>query len=76
MTETGNVGLLDRILARTDLMAAVAVVTVVTMLIIPLPPTLLDFFITMNISGGLMIVVTSMYLNSALEFSAFPVCCC
>ena len=42
------------------------------MLIIPLPPTLLDFFITMNISGGLMIVVTSMYLNSALEFSAFP----
>ena len=72
MTETANVGLLDRILARTDLMAAVAVVTVVTMLIIPLPPTLLDFFITMNISGGLMIVVTSMYLNSALEFSAFP----
>ncbi len=72
MTETANVGLLDRILARTDLMAAVAVVTVVTMLIIPLPPMLLDFFITMNISGGLMIVVTSMYLNSALEFSAFP----
>ena len=72
MAETANVGILDRILARTDLMAAVAVVTVVTMLIIPLPPTLLDFFITLNISGGLMIVVTSMYLNSALEFSAFP----
>ena len=45
---------------------------VVTMLIIPLPPALLDFFITLNISGGLMIVVASMYLNSALEFSAFP----
>jgi flagellar biosynthesis protein FlhA len=72
MAESANVGILDRILARTDLMAAVAVVTVVTMLIIPLPPTLLDFFITMNISGGLMIVVTSMYLSSALEFSAFP----
>jgi flagellar biosynthesis protein FlhA len=72
MAETANVGMLDRILARTDLMAAVAVVTVVTMLIIPLPPVLLDFFITLNISGGLMIVVASMYLNSALEFSAFP----
>jgi flagellar biosynthesis protein FlhA len=53
-------------------MAALAVVTVVTMLIIPLPPVLLDFMITLNISGGLMIVIAAMYLNSALEFSAFP----
>jgi flagellar biosynthesis protein FlhA len=72
MAESRTDGILDRILARTDLMAAVAVVMVVTMLIIPLPPMLLDFMITMNISGGLMIVVTAMYLNSALEFSAFP----
>ncbi len=71
-TETRSEGILDRILERTDLMAAVAVVTIVTMLIIPLPPMLLDFFITLNISGGLMIVVASMYLNNALEFSAFP----
>jgi flagellar biosynthesis protein FlhA len=67
-----NDSILDKVIARTDLMAAVAVVTIVTMLIIPLPPMLLDFFITLNISGGLMIVVASMYLNSALEFSAFP----
>ncbi len=65
-------GILDRVLARTDLMAAVAVVMVVTMLIIPLPPAVLDFMITLNISGGLMIVIASMYLGSALEFSAFP----
>src|SRR5579875_2096085 len=72
MAETANEGMLDKILARTDLMAAVAVVTVVTMLIIPLPPTMLDFFITLNISGGLMIVVAAMYMGSALEFSSFP----
>ncbi|HWD70312.1 MAG TPA: flagellar biosynthesis protein FlhA [Solirubrobacteraceae bacterium] len=71
-TQARSEGILDRLLERTDLMAAVAVVTIVTMLIIPLPPMLLDFFITLNISGGLMIVVSSMYLNSALEFSAFP----
>jgi flagellar biosynthesis protein FlhA len=65
-------GILNRILSHTDLMAAVAVVTVVTMLIIPLPPSLLDFMITINISGGLMIVVAAMYMSSALEFSAFP----
>jgi len=63
---------IERILRHTDLMAALAVVVVVTMLIIPLPPTVLDFLITMNISGGLAIVVASMYMSSALEFSAFP----
>ena len=59
-------------LAHTDLMAAVAVVTVVTMLIIPLPPSILDMMITLNISGGLAIVVATMYLGKALEFSVFP----
>jgi flagellar biosynthesis protein FlhA len=62
----------SRILNHSDLMAAVAVVTVVTMLIIPLPPAVLDFMITLNISGGLVIVVASMYMKSPLEFSAFP----
>jgi flagellar biosynthesis protein FlhA len=72
MAESRSESILDKVLERTDLMAAVAVVMVVTMLIIPLPPMLLDFMITLNISGGLMIVVASMYLSSALEFSAFP----
>ncbi|WP_249009111.1 flagellar biosynthesis protein FlhA [Conexibacter sp. DBS9H8] len=61
-----------RVLAHTDLLAAVAVVTIVTMLVVPLPPTLLDLLITLNISGGLVIVVVTMYVNKALEFSVFP----
>jgi flagellar biosynthesis protein FlhA len=65
-------GILNRLLTHTDLLAAVAVVVVVTMLIIPLPPAVLDFMITLNISGGLAIVVAAMYLSSPLEFSAFP----
>ncbi len=61
-----------RLLRHTDLLAAVAVVTVVTMLVVPLPPFVLDMFITLNISGGLAIVVATMYLGKALEFSVFP----
>jgi flagellar biosynthesis protein FlhA len=63
---------LSRMLKHTDLAAAVAVVVIVTMLIVPLPPTVLDFLITINISLGLAIVVATMYIGSALEFSAFP----
>ena len=61
-----------KLLKHTDLLAAVGVVMVVSMLVIPLPPVLLDFFITMNISGALAIVVATMYINKALEFSSFP----
>jgi flagellar biosynthesis protein FlhA len=57
---------------HADLAAAGAVVLVVSMMIIPLPPLLLDFFITMNISAALMIVVATLYVPRALDFSAFP----
>src|SRR5579875_518752 len=63
---------LRRILAHTDLLAAVGVVVVICMLVIPLPPVLLDMLITLNISAALAIVVATMYLGSALEFSSFP----
>jgi flagellar biosynthesis protein FlhA len=61
-----------RLLGHSDLVAAVAVVTVVTMLVVPLPPFMLDMFITLNISAGLAIVVATMYLGKALDFSVFP----
>ncbi len=67
-----NLDNLRRLLRHTDLLAAVAVVTVVTMLVVPLPSALLDVLITLNISGALMIVVTTMYLGKALDFAAFP----
>ncbi|MGH2910561.1 MAG: FHIPEP family type III secretion protein, partial [Solirubrobacteraceae bacterium] len=63
---------LRRILAHTDMLAAVGVVVVICMLVIPLPPMLLDVLITLNISVALAIVVATMYLKSALEFSSFP----
>src|SRR3954470_11160204 len=56
----------------TDLIAAGVVVLVVVMMIIPLPAVLLDLLITLNISCALAIVVTTMYVQKALEFSVFP----
>ena len=46
-------GFLKRIGRHADLAAAGAVVLVVAMMIIPLPPMLLDFFITLNIAAAL-----------------------
>jgi flagellar biosynthesis protein FlhA len=61
-----------RLLRHTDLLAAVAVVCVVTMLVVPLPAALLDLLITLNISAALTVVVATMYLGKALDFASFP----
>jgi flagellar biosynthesis protein FlhA len=55
-----------------DLIAAGVVVMVVVMMVIPLPPMLLDLAITLNISAALAIVVATLYVPRALDFSAFP----
>src|SRR5690349_15394684 len=65
-------GMLSKVSKHADLAAAGGVVLIVAMLIIPLPPLLLDFFITLNISAALMIVVATMYVPRALDFSSFP----
>ena len=68
MNENG----LRRMLRHTDLLAAVSVVLVVTMLVVPLPSELLSLLITLNIAGALTIVCATMYLGKALDFAAFP----
>ncbi|MDP8943218.1 MAG: flagellar biosynthesis protein FlhA [Actinomycetota bacterium] len=45
---------------------------VVVMMILPLPAFVIDLLITLNISAALAILVTTLYLPGALEFSAFP----
>ncbi|HEX4760327.1 MAG TPA: flagellar biosynthesis protein FlhA [Thermoleophilaceae bacterium] len=63
---------MGRLTKHTDLLAAGAVVLVVIMMIIPLPPALVDLCISLNISAALAIVVTTLYLPTALDFSSFP----
>jgi flagellar biosynthesis protein FlhA len=65
-------GALRKLLSHSDLLAAVAVVLVVAMLVVPLPTPLISLFITLNIAGALAVVVTTMYLGKALDFSVFP----
>ena len=63
---------MQKLMKHTDLLAAGAVVLVVVMMIVPLPPFLLDLFITLNISAALMIVVSTLYVQKALDLSVFP----
>ena len=48
------------------------IVLVVIMIIIPLPPALLDVGLIINITLSLIILLTTMYIKDTLEFSIFP----
>jgi flagellar biosynthesis protein FlhA len=63
---------MQKMMKHTDLLAAGAVVLVVVMMIVPLPPAIIDLAITLNISVALAIVVATLYVPRALDFAAFP----
>src|SRR5215207_3060010 len=69
--QNGNTAI-RKIMKQTDLLGAVAVVLIVCMLIIPIPPFLLDLFITLNIAAALAILVSTLYMKKALDLSSFP----
>ena len=48
------------------------VIFIVIAIIIPLPSWLLDFLILLNISLSLIILVMTMFIREALDFSVFP----
>lgn len=51
---------------------AMFIVFIVIAIIIPMPPILLDFMLIINIALSLIILLTTMYIKEALQFSVFP----
>ena len=50
----------------------VLVVLILSMMVLPLPPLLLDLLFTFNIALSIMVLLVSMYTKKALDFAAFP----
>lgn len=48
------------------------IIAVILMIIIPLPPFFLDLMFIINIALSIIILLTTMYIKEALEFSVFP----
>ena len=48
------------------------VLIILAMMILPLPPLLLDLFFTFNIAFSVMVLLTAMYTVKPLEFAIFP----
>ncbi|MFZ4624510.1 MAG: FHIPEP family type III secretion protein, partial [Rhodoferax sp.] len=52
--------------------APMLVVAILSMMVLPLPPWMLDTFFTFNISVSLMVMMVAAYMIRPLDFAAFP----
>jgi flagellar biosynthesis protein FlhA len=57
---------------RTEVAMAVAVVSVLMVMVIPLPSLLLDILLSCSFTISLLVMLTSLYITHPLEFSTFP----
>ncbi|MBN9062521.1 MAG: flagellar biosynthesis protein FlhA [Rhizobiales bacterium] len=59
-------------LRRSDIALAVAVMAILAVLIVPLPPILLDLLLATSIILSVLILMMALFIQAPLEFSAFP----
>ncbi|GIK25788.1 MAG: flagellar biosynthesis protein FlhA [Betaproteobacteria bacterium] len=52
--------------------APLLIVMILSMMVLPLPPVMLDLFFTFNIALAVMVLLVSMYTKKPLDFSIFP----
>jgi flagellar biosynthesis protein FlhA len=63
---------LGTMLRRSDIGLAVGMMAILVVLILPLPALLLDFSLAISITFAVLILMTSLFIQAPLEFSAFP----
>ena len=68
-----NFGALGSLLKNNDIIMAIGIVIIVAMMIIPLPPMLLDILLTLNISLSVIILLVCLFIKEPLEYSSFPI---
>src|SRR5579864_9845394 len=63
---------LARLLGNSNVIAAIVLGSIVLMLIVPLPPSVLDILLAMNIVLGFLTLLISIYIQDPLQFAVFP----
>lgn len=60
------------LLKNNDIVLAIGLVTIIAMMVLPVPPGLLDFLLTINISFSIIILLVCLYTKEPLDYSTFP----
>lgn len=60
------------IFKQTDILFAIGIIGILIVLLIPIPTFFLDTLLGLSITFSVLILMTVLFINRALEFSAFP----
>jgi flagellar biosynthesis protein FlhA len=63
---------LQKLLGRKDMVLAVGIVVIVSLLIVPLPAPVVDVLIVVNLAISIGVLLLTMYIKQPMEFSVFP----
>lgn len=67
-----DLGKLAFLLKNNDVILAIGLVTIIAMMVLPIPPTILDFLLTINIAFSIIIMLVCLYTQEPLDYSTFP----
>jgi flagellar biosynthesis protein FlhA len=60
------------VLARRDIMFAVGIMAILIVLVLPLPPILLDLMLTISLTASVLVLMTVLFVEKPLQLSSFP----
>src|SRR6266568_8851274 len=63
---------LIEVFRRGELALAIGIMTILVVLILPLPAIFLDMFLAVSIILSVLILMTALFIQTPLEFSSFP----
>ncbi|MCK9997102.1 MAG: FHIPEP family type III secretion protein, partial [Candidatus Krumholzibacteria bacterium] len=62
----------DLVLANSNVLSAGAVLVILGLMVVPVPPILLDLMLTFSIAFSVTVLLVSLYIKQPLQFNAFP----
>ena len=62
----------NRMKNKEGVLVALGLVGILGLMLLPLPPVLLDLLLSLSIALSVVIVITSVFVNKPLDFSIFP----
>ncbi|MBX3228821.1 MAG: flagellar biosynthesis protein FlhA [Labilithrix sp.] len=65
-------GSVKGVTSRKDVIVPVAIIGIILMMILPMPPWLIDAMISLSMAISVGVFLTALFIENALEFSAFP----
>lgn len=69
---TGFSGNARMMMGRRDIMFAIGIMAILTVLVLPLPPLLLDLMLTISLTASVLVLMTVLFVEKPLQLSSFP----